>query len=158
VVSLVDQPGFAIGTAAERASTIRHGAAAIAALYQASVPWFSMIVRRAFGVAGAALVDRGDPDVRMAWPSADWGSLPLEGGIEAAFRRDLAAAEDAGAMRDRLMVRFEALRSPLRTAEAFGIEEVIDPRDTRRLLCEWIRIAVRRLPERLGPTGRGHRP
>jgi acetyl-CoA carboxylase carboxyltransferase component len=158
VVSLVDQPGFAIGTAAERASTIRHGAAAIAALYQASVPWFSVIVRRAFGVAGAALVDRGDPDVRMAWPSADWGSLPLEGGIEAAFRRDLAAAEDAGAMRDRLMVRFEALRSPLRTAEAFGIEEVIDPRDTRRLLCEWIRIAVRRLPERLGPTGRGHRP
>lgn len=158
VVSLVDQPGFAIGTAAERASTIRHGAAAIAALYQASIPWFTVVIRRAFGVAGAALVDRGDPDVRVAWPSADWGSLPLEGGIEAAFRRDLEAADDPDALREELMERFEALRSPLRTAETFGIEEVIDPRDTRRLLCEWVQITARRLPSMLGPTGRGHRP
>lgn len=158
VVNLVDQPGFAIGTAAERASTIRHGSRLIAALYQATVPFHTVIIRRAFGVAGAALVDRGDPDVRVAWPSADWGSLPLEGGIEAAFKRELAAAEDPEALRDEILARFEAIRSPLRTAETFGIEEVIDPRDTRPLLCEWIRFAYRRVRTSLGPTRHGYRP
>lgn len=156
VVSLVDQPGFAVGTDAERAGTIRRGAAAIAALYQATVPWFSVIIRRAFGVAGAALVDRGDPDLRVAWPSADWGSLPLEGGVEAAFRRELEAAGDPEERLRELMAGFEAIRSPLRTAEAFGIEEVIDPRDTRPLLCEWVELATRTIG--FGPKTRGFRP
>lgn len=158
VVSFVDQPGFAIGTAAERAGTIRRGTSTIAALYQATVPWFSVIVRRTFGVAGAALVDRGDPDMRVAWPSADWGSLPLEGGIEAAFRRDLEAAGDPEKMRAELMESFEAMRSPMRTAEGFGIEEIIDPRQTRSLLCEWVALAYRGLARRLGPVRRGYRP
>ncbi len=158
VVSFVDQPGFAVGTAAEHAATIRRGATAIAALYQATVPWFSVIVRRVFGVAGAAMVDRGDPDVRVAWPSADWGSLPLEGGIEAAYRRRLDEAEDPAALREELLAGFEAIRSPLRTAEAFDIEEIIDPRDTRPLLCEWVRLAYARLPHRLGPRPGGFRP
>ena len=67
----------------------------MASMYQATVPWFSVIVRRAFGVAGAAFVDRGDPDLRVAWPSGDWGSLPLEGGIEAAYKRQLEGSPDA---------------------------------------------------------------
>jgi acetyl-CoA carboxylase carboxyltransferase component len=117
-----------------------------------------VIVRRAFGVAAAALVDRGDPDVRVAWPSADWGSLPLEGGIEAAFRRDLEASEDPEALRAELLERFEGMRSPFRTAEGFGIEEIIDPRQTRALLCEWVELAYRVLPRRLGTTMRGYRP
>jgi acetyl-CoA carboxylase carboxyltransferase component len=158
VVSFVDQPGFLIGVEGERAGTIRQGATAIAALYQATIPWFSVIVRRAFGVGAGALVDRGDPDVRVAWPSGDWGSLPLEGGIEAAFRRQLASSKDPAALREELLAQFEAVRSPFRTAEGFGIEEIIDPRDTRPLLCEWIAIAYSRIPHRLGPKGRGLRP
>lgn len=158
VVSFVDQPGFLIGTDAEKAGTIRHGASAIAALYQATVPWFTVIVRKAFGVGGAALVDRGDPDLRVAWPSGDWGSLPLEGGIEAAYRRQLEAAEDPKALRAELLAQFEAVRSPFRTAENFGIEEIIDPRDTRPTLCEWVSLAYARLPHALGPKGRSYRP
>ncbi len=158
IVSLVDQPGFAVGTAAERASTIRRGVAAIAALYQLTVPFFSVIVRRAFGVAGAAYVDRGEPDLRVAWPSGDWGSLPLEGGIEAAYRRRLAEADDPDALRAELLAGFEAIRSPLRTAEAFDIEEIIDPRDTRPILCEWAPLAYRRVHQQLGPKARGFRP
>jgi acetyl-CoA carboxylase carboxyltransferase component len=158
IVSLVDQPGFAIGTEAEHEATIRAGVKAIAALYQLTVPFFSVIVRRVFGVAGAALVDRGDPDLRVAWPSGDWGSLPLEGGIEAAFRRELASAEDPEARRRELLSSFEAIRSPFRTAEAFDIEEIIDPRDTRPLLCEWADLAYRRIGPHLGPKGHGYRP
>ncbi len=158
IVSFVDQPGFAVGSAAEEAGTIRRGVAAIAALYQLTVPFFSVIVRRAFGVAGAALVDRGEPDLRVAWPSGDWGSLPLEGGIEAAYRRRLEAADDPDALREELLAGFEAIRSPLRTAEAFDIEEIIDPRDTRPVLCEWVALAYRTLAHRTGPKGRGFRP
>eukprot|EP00002_Diphylleia_rotans_P031382 TRINITY_DN6519_c0_g1_i1.p1 TRINITY_DN6519_c0_g1~~TRINITY_DN6519_c0_g1_i1.p1 ORF type:complete len:501 (-),score=103.13 TRINITY_DN6519_c0_g1_i1:610-2112(-) len=94
IVNLVDQPGFAVGLKAEKASTIRKGASAIASLYSSNVPWFTVIIRRAFGVGGAALVDRGDPDVRVAWPSGDWGSLPVEGGLEAAFKRQFEKAGD----------------------------------------------------------------
>jgi acetyl-CoA carboxylase carboxyltransferase component len=153
IVAFVDQPGFAIGTRAERAATIRHGVGLIATLYQITVPFFSLIVRSAFGVAGAALVDRGSPNHRAAWPSADWGSLPLEGGIEAAYRRDLEEADDPDALLRELLGRFEAVRSPFRTAEPFDIEEIIDPRDTRPMLCEWVTLAYRVMSPGRRPTG-----
>jgi len=156
VVAFVDQPGFAIGTVAEAAGTLRRGVSMIAALYQASVPFFSLIVRRAFGVAGGALVDRGRPNHRAAWPSGDWGSLPLEGGVEAAYRRDLEAADDPEALRADLLSQFEAVRSPFRTAEPFDIEEIIDPRDTRPMLCEWVGLAYPTLQP--GPKATGYRP
>ncbi|MDP3936861.1 MAG: methylmalonyl-CoA carboxyltransferase, partial [Deltaproteobacteria bacterium] len=111
-----------------------------------------------FGVAGAAMVDRGDPDLRLAWPSGDWGSLPLEGGIEAAFRRQLAEAADPEALRKKILDSLEAVRSPLRTAESFLIEEIIDPRETRPLLCEWAGLAYATLPHRLGPPATPYRP
>ncbi len=158
LVNFVDQPGFAVGTKAEAAATIRHGVAAVAALYQMRVPYFVVIVRRAFGVAGAAMVDVGRPHLRVAWPSGDWGSLPLEGGIEAAFRRRLAAADDPDALREQLLAGFELVRSPFRTADAFDIEEIIDPRDTRAILCRWLATAYGTLAHDLGPRGRGFRP
>jgi len=156
VVHVVDQPGFVIGVEAEKAGTIRKGARALAAVYQASVPWVSIIVRKVFGVAGAAHGNAHRLNLRYAWPSGDWGSLPLEGGIEAAYRRDLEAADDPDALRQEILDRLEGMRSPLRTAEAFGIEEIIDPRDTRPLLCEWVVDAYRVLEP--GPRAHGLRP
>ena len=94
--------------------------------------------------------------MRYAWPSARWGSLPLEGGIEAAYRADLDAAEDRGAKLGEIEARLQLLRSPLRTAEAFWVEEVIDPRQTRRLLCEFAGLAGRVLEP--GMRAHGMRP
>ncbi|KAF8872418.1 ClpP/crotonase-like domain-containing protein [Infundibulicybe gibba] len=140
-INLVDQPGFAIGSFAERTATIRHGASAMSALYNATVPIFTVVIRRAFGVAGGVF---GDPDdgrgTRVAWPSGDWGSLPLEGGIEAAYKRQLDATgspEAREALMTELLQKFEDVRSPIKTAHKFGVEEIIDPRDTRPLACEW---------------------
>src|SRR5215216_2003089 len=158
VVNFVDQPGFLIGTAAERAGTARYGARAMAAVYQASVPWVSIILRRVFGVAGAAHGNAQGLNLRYAWPSGDWGSLPIEGGVMAAYRREIEASPDPDARRREIEQMLNALRSPFRTAEAFGIEEVIDPRDTRSLLCEWVATAYERLPSELGPKQRGCRP
>jgi acetyl-CoA carboxylase carboxyltransferase component len=150
VIHFVDIPGFLIGMESEKAGTIRHGARALSALYQATVPWCSIIVRKVFGVAGAA---HGNPErfrYRYAWPSGDWGSIPLEGGIEAAYRSELAAAADPKARLAEINERLEALRSPFRTADAFGVEEIIDPRETRPLLCEFAELAARLL--RPGPA------
>lgn len=142
VVHFVDVPGFRIGLEAEQAATIRHGARALTAIYQATGPWCSILVRKAFGVAGAAMSNASRLPFRYAWPSGDWGSLPLEGGIEAAYRRDLEAAEDPVKMRAEIEERLNRVRSPFRTAEKFGIEEIIDPRDTRPVLCEFANLAA----------------
>src|SRR5205823_3704456 len=80
VVNLVDQPGFVIGTHAERQNTIRRGARALYASYQATVPWVSILVRKVYGVAGAGHGNHAALNLRYAWPSGGWGSLPLEGG------------------------------------------------------------------------------
>lgn len=142
VVHLVDIPGFLIGSAAEKAGTIRHGARALAALYQAEVPWCSILVRRAFGVAGAGHTNHKKLHYRYAWPSGDWGSLPIEGGVEAAYRAEIAASADPDRLRAEIEQRLNLVRSPLRTAEAFLVEELIDPRDTRPLLCEFANFAA----------------
>ncbi len=156
VVHLVDIPGFRIGLESEQAATIRHGARAMTAIYQAAGPWCTIVIRKAFGVAGAAMSNATRLPFRYAWPSGDWGSLPLEGGIEAAYRRDLEAAEDPAKLRAEIDERLNRVRSPFRTAEKFGIEEIIDPRDTRNVLCDFANLAAPlRTP---GPRATGYRP
>src|SRR5262249_8334551 len=158
VVNFVDQPGFLIGVAAERAGTVRRGVRALSAVYQATVPWVTVIVRRVFGVAGAGHANVQALNLRYAWPSGDWGSLPLEGGIEAAYRRELDAAPDRAALMAEIEARLNAVRSPFRTAEAFGIEEIVDPRETRPLLTDWVALAYENERTRLGVKTRGMRP
>jgi acetyl-CoA carboxylase carboxyltransferase component len=158
VVNFVDQPGFLIGTRAERAGTARYGARAMAAVYQATTPWVSIILRRVFGVAGAAHGNAQALNLRYAWPSGDWGSLPIEGGVQAAYKRDIESSPDPHARRREIEEMLNELRSPFRTAEAFGVEEIIDPRDTRPLLCDWVELAYELLRTDLGPKRRGMRP
>lgn len=141
VVYLADCPGFMVGLEAERAATIRHGVRAMAAMNQTTVPWCTIIVRNIFGVAGAANQPAGRFSLRYAWPSAYWGSLPLEGGIEAAYRAEIEAADDPKTKLLEIEERLNKLRSPFRTAERFWVEEIIDPRKSRGLLCEFARLA-----------------
>jgi acetyl-CoA carboxylase carboxyltransferase component len=160
IANFVDQPGFLIGTESERQGTIRRGTRALYASYQATVPWVSVLVRKVFGVAGAGHGNAQALNLRFAWPSGDWGSLPIEGGIQAAYRRELEAAEDPDALLAEIVERLNAVRSPFRTAERFGVEEIIDPRDTRPILCDWAERAHELVSHELGdgPKGRGIRP
>ena len=156
VVHLVDNPGFLIGLEAEKQATIRHGARALTAVYQATVPWCSIILRKVFGVAGAAHMNASRVHYRYAWPSGDWGSLPMEGGIEAAFKSDLEKSEDPDKLLKEIEERMENVRSPFRTAESFLAEEIIDPTKTRELICEFTNLAA---PLRkTGKVGFGLRP
>lgn len=158
LVNLVDNPGFLIGIEAEKEGTVRIGSRALLACYQATIPWVSVIIRRCYGVAGAGHGKSDGLNLRYAWPSADWGSLPIEGGVQAAYKRDIEAAENPAARRQELEAMLEQYRSPFRTAEAFGIEELIDPRETRPLLCDWARLAYEIIPTQLGPKARTPRP
>src|SRR5690606_33917458 len=133
------------------------GVRALAAVYQAQVPWASVIVRRAYGVAGAGHQNHSRWNYRIAWPSGDWGSLPIEGGVMAAYRRDIEASPDPAAAQAEIEERLNTMRSPFRTAESFNIEDIIDPRDTRPLLCEWLEMAYEVLPTLAGPKYRGMR-
>ncbi|MDU2924917.1 acyl-CoA carboxylase subunit beta [Bradyrhizobium sp.] len=141
IVYLMDCPGFMVGLEAEKAATIRHGVRARAAGNQSTVPWCTVIVRNSFGVAGVVHQPADRFSIRYAWPSAYWGSLPLEGGIEAAYRAEIDAAPDPKAKLKEIEERLNKLRSPFRSAEKFWVEEIIDPRKTRALLCEFARLA-----------------
>jgi acetyl-CoA carboxylase carboxyltransferase component len=142
VVYLVDCPGFLIGLEAERTGTIKQGVRAMSAIWQTTVPWCAVIIKNAFGVAGAAHQNGGRYCMRYAWPSGRWGSLPLEGGIEAAYRAEIDAAPDPAEKLREIEARLNKLRSPFRSAETFWIEEIIDPTATRPLLCDFANLAA----------------
>ena len=137
IVNLSDCPGFQVGKEAEENGTIKEGVRVMSAIWQTTTPWCTIIIRNVFGVAGAAHKVGGRFCTRYAWPSGRWGSLPLEGGIEAAYSADIAAADDPDAKLAEITDRLEKLRSPFRSAETFWIEEIVDPRDTRALLCDF---------------------
>src|SRR5262249_42644824 len=105
--------------------------------------WCTFLVRNVFGVAGAVNQPAGRFSIRYAWLSARWGSLPLEGGIEAAYRAEIDAAPDRPAKIAEIEDRLQKLRSPFRTAEPFWVEEMTDPRDPRRLAADFARLAAR---------------
>jgi methylmalonyl-CoA decarboxylase subunit alpha len=156
IVSLVDEPGFMIGPEAERVGTIRHGVATLFAVMQSTVPWVSVIVRKVYGVAGAAHFGPGG--MVFAWPSAESGALPLEGGVAVAYRHEIATAPDPEAKRRELEERLASRRSPYSRAEHLGVHDLIDPRHTRPVLCDWIEWIQPQLQAHQGPRAYTVRP
>lgn len=159
LVFLVDVPGFLVGKEAEAAATLREGMRSVYVGLQATVPIFTVVIRKCYGMAGMGTTDKNGLDFKIAWPSAEWGSLPIEGGVAAAFRREIEAAPDPKAREAEIEAMLRASASPFRTAEAFGVEEIIDPRETRAVLCRFIEVARGRALATLGPKPRfGVRP
>lgn len=159
LVFLVDLPGFLVGRQAEEAGVLRDGMRAVWMGLSASVPVVTLVIRKCYGMAGMATCNKKALDFKVAWPTAEWGSLPAEGGAAAAFRREIEAAPDPKAKERELEEELRKLASPFRTAEAFGVEEIIDPRETRPFLCRFTDLAAERALSGLGPKPRfGVRP
>jgi acetyl/propionyl-CoA carboxylase alpha subunit/acetyl-CoA carboxylase carboxyltransferase component len=161
VLNLVDNPGFAVGLEHERAGTIRKGGEWMIAFAQVSVPIFTVIMRRSFGVAGNNYATpKSGVSARVVWPAADAGGIPPEGGIEAAYKRQLAESPDPAALRAEINARIESARGPIGPLNRFQMEEMIDPRDTRRWVCDWVETAwrVATQPGRLVSRPLGFRP
>ncbi|CAN7683036.1 propionyl-CoA carboxylase [Pararhizobium sp. LjRoot255] len=146
IAYLVDVPGFLVGPKAEEAGVLKFGAMALRAIQQAKVPVITVQVRRSYGLGGVATGSRNPMSIRFVWPSAAWGDMPIEGGVEAAFRGQLDAAppELRAALKAELTKRFEEQTSIWRAIENFGAEEMIDPRDTRKYLARLVKLAYRK--------------
>ncbi|KAL5002781.1 carboxyl transferase [Aspergillus recurvatus] len=159
VLQFIDVPGYAIGTVAERTATMRWGIELAKTYFSTTTPIFSVITRRAYGVAGGVMLGARDPHVQVAWPSGQWGSLPLEGGVEVGHRHELREAEKQGRKKElyaELEEEYRRLMNPVRTANAFGVEEIIDPKDTRKVVCGWARHVYEVLmPARLADRAAG---
>jgi acetyl-CoA carboxylase carboxyltransferase component len=156
IVNFVDQPGTVVGPEAERAGTVKGSVRVVSAIEQSRVPWCAIIIRRLYGLAGTAYGRLQGINLHYAWPSARWGSIPIGGGVEAAYRAELdkLPAEERGKRLSELEAYYEYLESPFLTAERFRVPDIIDPRRTRTVLNEWLDDAWRILPEQLGMTKR----
>lgn len=155
LIYFCDEPGFSVGPADERSGILRGGTRLMLISRLSQMPYLVFITRQAYGVAGGLQYRRGNALYRRyAWPSAHWGSMHIEGGVTAAYRREIREAPDPEAKRREIEARLNEIRSPMRTAHAFGVEDMIDPRETRPLMVDFVRDAQSYINTTLGPTTR----
>ncbi len=158
MVYFADEPGFMAGPDQQAQGIVRAGAKMLCATLRTQMPWISIIIRQLYGVAGQCHDRPGGMFKRVAWPSGHWGSMHISGGVSAAYRRVIAESDDPAAKQKELEEMLDALSSPFRTAEAFNIEDIIDPRETRPMLSEFMELAQPILETQLGPTSTPYMP
>jgi acetyl-CoA carboxylase carboxyltransferase component len=129
---------------------------AMFAVLQTRVPWISIVLRKSFGVAQG--IHYGPGATVVAWPSMMSGALPVESGVQLAFKKEIERAADPEARRRELEDEMFAAQSVFPRAEEFGVHELIDPRRTRPLLCRWVDEIQPELRSGLGPRAYTMRP
>jgi propionyl-CoA carboxylase beta chain len=155
LVTFVDVPGFLPGTAQEWGGIIRHGAKLLYAYCEATVPKLAVITRKAYGGAYDVMSSKHiRADFNFAWPSAEVAVMGPEGAVNIVFRKELEAAEDADARRAELIADYRAqFANPYTAAERGYVDDVIEPRRTRSVLCDALATA---LPKREARPPRKH--
>jgi acetyl-CoA carboxylase carboxyltransferase component len=149
LVFFQDVPGFLVGSKVERAGIIRHGAKMLYAVSEATVPKLTVILRKAYGAGYFVMCGRAyEPDLIVAWPTAEISVMGPEGGTNIVFRREIAAAADPEGERARRVAELRRLIDPYRAAGAALIDDVIDPRDTRPTLVRALEMARTKTVER----------
>ncbi len=154
MIYFVDVPGFMIGPAAEREGTLRKGMRAFQALAEANVPLVSVYLHKCYGMAGAATGNADRLNLRLAWPTAEWGDMPIEGGVYSAHRRQIQASDNPSTLIAEVEARMRQAATPWKTAEAFGVEEMIDPTETRGIIIRFLKAAQGVIKHSLGPNPR----
>ncbi len=135
LVYLVDTPAFMIGSAVEKQGIIRHGAKFLYATAMATVPKLTVIVRKAFGAGYYVMNGRAfEPDLIVAWPNAQVSLMGAEGAVNILYGKMIQRSEDPQATRQELVDRYRERIGPEIAASAALIDDIIRPRDTRRVL------------------------
>jgi acetyl-CoA carboxylase carboxyltransferase component len=143
LVFFQDVPGFMVGSKVERAGIIRHGAKMLYAVSEATVPKLTVVLRKAYGAGYYVMCGRAyEPDLIVAWPTAEISVMGPEGGTNIVFRREIAAAADPAAERARRIEEFRKLIDPYVAAGAALVDDVIDPRETRPVLIRGLEMAA----------------
>lgn len=159
IISLVDVPGFLPGTHQEHGAVIDHGAKLLYAYCEATVPKLSVILRKAYGGAYIVMSSKHvGGDINLAWPNAEIAVMGAAGAVEVLNRREIAAAEDPLAKIDELKKDYEdAFLNPSIAAQRGFLDAVIEPHETRRKLCRFLRYVLEKR-ERLPPKRHGNMP
>ena len=143
LVYLMDVPGFMVGTKVEEAGIIRHGAKMLYATANATVPKITVILRKAYGAGYYVMCGRAyEPDLIVAWPSAEISVMGAEGAVEIIFRKQVEAAEDPAATKQELIEDFRKIIDVYVAAGNDMIDDVIDPRETRATICRALEMAA----------------
>jgi methylmalonyl-CoA decarboxylase subunit alpha len=146
---LMDVPGFMVGTKVEQAGIIRHGAKMLYAVSRATVPKITVVIRKAYGAGYYVMNGRAyEPDLIVAWPSAEISVMGAEGAVEIVMRRQVEEADDPAAMKAQLIEAYRRLIDVYVPARSALIDDVIDPRDTRPTICRALEMAEGKRVER----------
>jgi methylmalonyl-CoA decarboxylase subunit alpha len=149
LVFLMDVPGFMVGTKVEAAGIIRHGAKMLYATANATVPKITVVLRKAYGAGYYVMCGRAyEPDLIVAWPSAEISVMGAEGAVEIIFRKQVQEADDPAAKRQELIENFRKIIDVYVAAGNDMIDDVIDPRETRATICRGLEMAAGKKVER----------
>jgi acetyl-CoA carboxylase carboxyltransferase component len=149
LVFLMDVPGFMVGTKVEEAGIIRHGAKMLYATASATVPKITVVLRKAYGAGYYVMCGRAyEPDLIVAWPSAEISVMGAEGAVEIIFRKQVEAADDPAAKKQELIENFRKIIDVYIAAGNDMIDDVIDPRETRATICRGLEMAAGKRIER----------
>src|SRR6201996_2534649 len=149
LVYLMDVPGFMVGTKVEEAGIIRHGAKMLYATSNATVPKITVVLRKAYGAGYYVMCGRAfEPDLIVAWPSAEISVMGAEGAVEIIFRKQVQEAEDPAAKRRELIEQFRSIIDVYIAAGHDMVDDVIDPRETRVTICRALELSAGKRVER----------
>jgi acetyl-CoA carboxylase carboxyltransferase component len=149
LVFLMDVPGFMVGTKVEQAGIIRHGAKMLHAVANATVPKVTVVLRKAYGAGYYVMNGRAyEPDLIVAWPSAEISVMGAEGAVEIVFRKQVEEAEDPAAKKAELIAAYRKIIDVYIAARNDMIDDVIDPRETRPTIIRALEMAEGKRLER----------
>jgi methylmalonyl-CoA decarboxylase subunit alpha len=149
LVFLQDVPGFMVGTKVEAAGIIRHGAKMLYAVANATVPKITVVIRKAFGAGYYVMCGRAyEPDLIVAWPSAEISVMGAEGAVEIVMRRQVEEADDPVAKKRELIEAYRGIIDVYIAAANDMIDDVIDPRETRPTIIRALEMAEGKRVER----------
>jgi acetyl-CoA carboxylase carboxyltransferase component len=155
MLSLVDTPGFMVGPEIEHRAQVRHICRMFVVGSHLSVPFFTVFLRRGYGLGAQAMAKGGfhEPFFAVAWPTGEFGGMGLEGFVRAGFRKELEAVKDSQereALYEKLLASLYERGKALNMASYLEIDAVIDPADTRRWIVEGLKAAPTERTERAG--------
>ena len=149
LVFLQDVPGFMVGTKVEREGIIRHGAKMLYAVSRATVPKITVIIRKAYGAGYYVMCGKAyEPDLIVAWPSAEISVMGPEGAVNIIFRKQIEASDDPDATRAQLIEGIRRTIDPYIAAGNAMIDDIIDPRETRPTIIRALEMAEGKRVER----------
>ena len=155
VLSLMDCPGMMVGPDVEKTALVRHCVRMFNAGANLTVPLFGVVVRKAYGLGVQAMCGASSlvGFFTVAWPTAEFAGMNIEGSVKLGFRKELAAIEDPEQRRIEFERRVERAYEGAKAINAGvggGLDDVIDPADTR----SWIASSLKRLPPKAPRTGK----